>query len=256
MKSSGSKHRQTDGDRLQGNLSKPASRNKTWACVILAMLLPFCGSLFYFVILKESLIAKGLYASVKVFTIVWPLIAVYWIGVRRRSPSTRSSNRHIKALPLGALSGLVIGGFIVALFNLTPAKEYAMEMAPRLRERIEFFGIDSIGTYIAWCVFLAGLHSLIEEYFWRWFVFETLLTIVSKPLAYGLAALGFALHHYVICWQYVSPSGAIIFGTGVGVGGLIWCWMVNRQSTLAGTWLSHALADAAIFIVGYQLLFA
>ncbi len=220
------------------------------------MILPFCGSLFYFVILKESKVAQGLYASVKVFTVVWPLVAIYWIKVRRNHASDRPTGRHVKALPLGALSGVVIGGLIIALFNITPARDYVMQMAPRLRERLEFFGIHSFGTYMAWCVFLAGLHSLIEEFFWRWFVFETLLTVTSQPVAYGLAAFSFALHHYVLCWQYVSPVGAIVFGTGVGVGGLIWCWMVSRQRTLAGAWLSHALVDAAIFVVGYQMLFA
>ncbi|GJM26405.1 MAG: hypothetical protein DHS20C16_28200 [Phycisphaerae bacterium] len=234
----------------------PALRKKTWACVILAMILPFLGSLFYFAILKQSLVAKGLYASVKVFTIVWPLIAIYWIGVRRRARLDESKGRHLKSLPLGAISGIVIGCFIIALFNLTPAHEYVTQMAPKLRERIEFFGINSVATYFAWCAFLAGIHSLIEEFFWRWFVFETLLTLVSRPLAYGLAGLSFALHHYVICWQYVSPIGALIFGTSVGVGGVIWCWMVNRQRSLAGAWLSHALVDVAIFIVGYQMLFA
>ncbi len=232
------------------------AQGRTWACVILAMILPFCGALFYFSILNESLVARGLYSAVKVFTVVWPIVAVYWIRVRRRAAGPLSSDRHVIALPLGLLSGVVIGGSIVALFNLTPAKGYILEMAPQLREKIEFFGVNSIGTYFAWCIFLAGLHSLIEEFFWRWFVFETLLTIVSRPTAYGLAAFSFALHHYVICWQYVSPIGAIIFGTAVGVGGLIWCWMVNRQGTLAGAWLSHALVDAAIFVVGYQVLFA
>jgi hypothetical protein len=219
------------------------------------MLLPFCGALFYFAILRESLIAKVLYASVKVFTIVWPLIAIGWIGVRRRSPLPRPANPHRKALPLGALTGVVIGGSIVALFNFTPAQDYITEMAPRLRERLEFFGIHSVATYFVWCACLAGIHSLIEEYFWRWFVFETLLTLGSRTTAYGLAAMSFALHHYVICWQYVSPIGALIFGTGVAAGGLIWCWMVNRQRTIAGAWLSHALVDVAIFIVGYQMLF-
>ncbi|HNO79304.1 MAG TPA: CPBP family intramembrane metalloprotease [Phycisphaerae bacterium] len=234
----------------------PSEATRTWACVILAMTLPFCGSLFYFVILKESKVAQGLYASVKVFTLLWPLIAIRWIGIRRRIRSSPPPNHHVRALPFGAISGVIIGASIITLFNLTPARDYVMQMAPRLRERLEFFGIHSVGVYMVWCVFLAGIHSLIEEYFWRWFVFETLLTLVARPIAYALAALSFALHHYVLCWQYVSPIGALIFGTGVGVGGLIWCWMVSWQRTLAGTWLSHAIVDAAIFVVGYQILFA
>ncbi len=218
--------------------------------------LPFCGALFYFAILKQSLVAKILYATVKVFTVVWPIIAIKLIGVHRWQSDHGDPKRHLRALPLGLLTGVVIGGSIVAVLSVGPLHEYVTQMTPRLRDRLEFFGIHTPLTYLAWCVFLAGLHSLIEEFFWRWFVFDTLRTLVSRPMAYLLAGFSFALHHYVICWEYVSPVGAIVFGTCVGVGGLIWCWMVERQGTLAGAWLSHALVDAAIFIVGYRLLFA
>ena len=49
--------------------------------------------------------------------------------------------------------------------------------------------------------------------------------------------------------------GAFVFGTGVGIGGALWCWLYRRQRTLAGAWVSHAIVDVAIFCVGYSLVF-
>ena len=43
---------------------------------------------------------------------------------------------------------------------------------------------------------------------------------------------------------------------GVAVGGGVWCWIYQRSHSLLGPWLSHALIDAAIFVVGYRLIAA
>ena len=71
----------------------------------------------------------------------------------------------------------------------------------------------------------------------------------------GPAGLSFAGHHYVILWAYFPGAIAIVFGTAVGIGGAFWCWLYRRQGNLIGCWVSHVLADAAIFTIGYQLIF-
>ena len=40
----------------------------------------------------------------------------------------------------------------------------------------------------------------------------------------------------------------------VAVGGAFWAWLYQRSGSLAGPWLSHLVADAGIFFVGYQLI--
>jgi uncharacterized protein len=38
-------------------------------------------------------------------------------------------------------------------------------------------------------------------------------------------------------------------------GGAFWAWLYHRSGNLIAPWLSHALIDAAIFTVGYDLTF-
>jgi len=40
----------------------------------------------------------------------------------------------------------------------------------------------------------------------------------------------------------------------VGAGGAFWAWLYHRSGALAGPWLGHLLADAAIFTIGFDLL--
>jgi len=38
------------------------------------------------------------------------------------------------------------------------------------------------------------------------------------------------------------------------VGGTVWAWAYHRSGSLVGPWLSHAAIDAAIFLVGYDMV--
>jgi membrane protease YdiL (CAAX protease family) len=40
----------------------------------------------------------------------------------------------------------------------------------------------------------------------------------------------------------------------VAAGGVIWAVLYRRYGTLLGPWLSHALVDAAIFAIAYQMV--
>jgi membrane protease YdiL (CAAX protease family) len=38
------------------------------------------------------------------------------------------------------------------------------------------------------------------------------------------------------------------------VGGAFWAWLYHRSRSLWGPWLSHALVDATIFVIGWDLI--
>ena len=48
----------------------------------------------------------------------------------------------------------------------------------------------------------------------------------------------------------------VFFSASVAIGGAVWAWLYDRSGSLLGPWLSHILIDAAIFIIGYDLIFA
>jgi membrane protease YdiL (CAAX protease family) len=211
--------------------------------------------LIYFVWVRESSFAQLSYGVTKLFTIVWPPVAVLLIERRRVTVRPIEWGRHWRALPLGFLSGLIMGGSILGGYIFTPLRDYAINFGDDIRQKLADLEIVGPRAYIAVCVFLVFLHSLIEEFYWRWYAFGSLTRVWPLGVSYVLASLGFAAHHYVILGGYFSWPGALGFGTGVGVGGAVWCWLYRRQGTIAGAWLSHALVDAAIFIVGYDLIF-
>ncbi|MHC4445001.1 MAG: CPBP family glutamic-type intramembrane protease [Planctomycetota bacterium] len=233
----------------------PVDRRLILACVLPGLVLPFFASLVYFVFWAGSTGAMIIYAATKLFTVVWPVLFIFLVLGYRFQRRKINWSKHLSALPLGAVTGLLIGGVIVGAYSFTPLGGYVEGFADEIGVKVADMGISGPVGYVLFCTFLAGLHSLIEEFYWRWFIFGRLAEVWPVWLAYFLGSLGFAGHHYVVLGCYFSPMGAFAFGTLVGVGGALWCWMLRRQGTLAGCWLSHALVDAAVFYVGYRIVF-
>lgn len=220
--------------------------------VIPAAIVPFLGSLIYFVFFAGETWARWAYGAVKLFTLVWPLVATRFILDRPLPKVDWSSPRHRAALG----PGVIIGGGISLLMLIlwaSPMGAYVAAYEPQIRAKVVQLGV--IDHYVPFALLLSFAHSGLEEYYWRWFLFGNLRTRLSYPAAGLLASLAFASHHAVILGQYFSLPWTALFSLAVAIGGATWCWMYQRQKTLTGAWLSHAMLDLVIFWIGYQMLF-
>ena len=216
------------------------------------MLVPFLGSLIYFVAYSGEPWARATYTLVKLYTVAWPVLATAFV---LREPIPRPdlrAARHWRAVPLGLLFGGLVFGATLAL-SASPLGDSLAGFAEQVRLKVGQLGV--LEHYLAFSLFLAFVHSAIEEYYWRWFVYGTLKRLCSRRPAAVLASLAFASHHMVILSQYFSAIWTVALSLMVAVGGYVWCLMVERQRTLMGAWLSHVLVDLAILWVGYRLLF-
>jgi membrane protease YdiL (CAAX protease family) len=220
--------------------------------VLPAMVVPLLGSLIYFVAYSEEPWARAAYALVKVYTLVWPVLATALI-LRQRVPwPDLRLPQHRRAVPLGLAAGVVVGG-LGLLLMASPLGESLYAYTGEVRTKVVQLGI--LENYITFSLFLAFVNAAIEEYYWRWFVFGTLCRLVSAGTAAILSGLAFASHHVVVVSQYFSVTWTIVMGLAIALGGYLWCRMVERQRTLVGAFVSHVVIDLAILWVGYQMLF-
>ena len=105
--------------------------------------------------------------------------------------------------------------------------------------------------------FIVLTHSLLEEYYWRWFVFGRLRKFLSFGRAAAASGLAFMAHHVVILGVYLPGhfwSGVVPFSLAIAVGGAVWAWLYQRADSVYPPWLSHAIVDGALFVIGWDLL--
>jgi membrane protease YdiL (CAAX protease family) len=158
---------------------------------------------------------------------------------------------------LGIVFGLVVGACIVVLAEVLAAGVLS-DTPDRVRAKVAEFGAGSPARFMALAAFLAVIHSFLEEYYWRWFVFGRLVRYTRFVPAALLSGLAFSGHHVFVLNEYLPGrfwTATVPFSLGIAAGGLVWAWLYRRTDSLVGPWVSHFLVDFGIMLAGYRMLF-
>lgn len=124
-----------------------------------------------------------------------------------------------------------------------------------IRGYVEPFGLLNPWLYFAVFCYWVLFNSVMEEYLFRWFIFEKFETFVSGKVAVALAALVFTVHHFIGMWS-MFPLWATLLGSfGVFCGGVIWSWLYLRYRSIWPGYISHAIVDVTMFGIGAYILF-
>jgi membrane protease YdiL (CAAX protease family) len=163
-------------------------------------------------------------------------------------------------LRLGLAFGVAVGGSMLVLyFGFLRETFIGWGVADRVRAKLQEFGGATPMTFFAFAAFLCMAHSLLEEYYWRWFLFRRLRLLLPLNLAIVVSSLAFTAHHIIVLDAYLPDHflvAVVPFSLSVTVGGAVWAWLYARTGSVYSAWLSHAFVDAAIMILGYDLVFA
>lgn len=223
--------------------------------LLFAMLFPTVATWVYFVLLHGTKAMGVAYAASKVIQFSFPLL---WVGLVQRG-SLRPAWPTGKGLLLGAAFGLAVCGGMIWLYEAKLKKSpYLAETSAKLWDKLSAAGIDTTEKYLALGIFIAVFHALLEEYYWRWFVYGQLRRGVAVHWAILLSSLAFASHHVIEVAAYMKPehfwTATLGLSACVAIGGAFWAWLYQRSGSLYGPWLSHCLADAGLMWIGYDLV--
>lgn len=159
-----------------------------------------------------------------------------------------SASSLIAAFASGILiSGLILGIWFWVLAGTTDVS--------RLLDVVESSGMGSPLQFWLFAAWLCIGNSLLEEFVFRWFIDSRLRGLGVQPLfAIPLSGLIFTIHHIIVLAAYFDLPVVILGSAGVFIGGMIWSVMLRRWGSLIPAWISHALVDVAIIIVGASIL--
>ena len=223
-----------------------------WLAVALAIAFPSLAAWVYFVVLSGAEAVSLVYSAAKVVQFSFPL--VWMFAVERRRP--RLALPEARSLAWGAALGLAIVAAALALYFGVLRDSPWLAAAPQgIAAKLVDIGLTTPLRFWAFAAFVCLAHSLMEEYYWRWFVFGQLRRVASVRLAIAVSSLGFMAHHVIILDQFLdSPVAIAFFSMCVAIGGALWAWMYDRVGSLYGPWLSHLLVDAVLMVIGYDLV--
>jgi len=224
------------------------------AAVLFAMAFPTAAAWLYFLTFANTAWMTSLYGGTKLIQFALPVVWVFLL--RRRRPSIDARSRGGLAAGLatgGGMAGLVLLGYFLALRG----GDLAGAAAPRIAARVEAVGAGSPARFVLMALFLSLIHSFLEEYYWRWFVFGQLRRWISGPASVLLSSLAFMSHHVIIVYAFLGFGrlwwATVLFSLAVAAAGAVWAWLYTRNGSLISPWLSHVLVDLAVMAVGYDL---
>jgi len=209
----------------------------------------------YFVLLREypATAQQTVYALGKTLQFVFPIVWVYWI---LRLPWAWPQVRR-QGLGMGLAFGAAVLVGMFALFSVwLKDSQFGPGLDAQAVTKVRDLGLDSLWKYGAVAIFYALAHSLLEEYYWRWFIFGQLRRMLHPAWAVGISSLGFMAHHVILLGTFFGWATPLtyVFSLGVAVGGVFWAWLYLYSRSLLAPWLSHMLVDIAIFVIGYDLV--
>jgi membrane protease YdiL (CAAX protease family) len=233
---------------------RPARDFADWAAVLVALVLPTATTWVYFFGADEAAAGTQLtvYNVVKMLQFALPVVWV--VVIQRGRVALRPPGG--QGVGVGLAFGAVVAGAMFALYFGLKGSPLIAGALPEIRDKVADFGIDRVWKYAGLGLFYSLLHSLLEEYYWRWFVFGQLRRLTSLRAAIAVSSLGFMAHHVLVLGKFFgfANPATYLLSACIAVGGAVWAWLYDRTGSLLGPWLSHMLVDAAIFAIGYDLV--
>ncbi|MFA5248308.1 MAG: type II CAAX endopeptidase family protein [Patescibacteria group bacterium] len=216
--------------------------------ILPALFFQAIGTYFYY-IYPDVQFPQIIYVFTKILLIAWPLLCWALIG-KFLFIKTEKNNK--KSVILGIISGLIFLVAILAIYFWQ--QDYFQQYAWLIKDKVDKLGIGGT-NFLIFAVFLSLIHSLIEEYYWRSFVFRGLLGLMKFWPALIIGGLAFSLHHFLLLSQFFPWTITIPFGLVVGAAGAWWSHVYYKNNSLWGAWIGHVFSDMAVMIVAYFLIF-
>lgn len=230
-----------------------------WGLIVLGLTLPTLITWVYFDLLSDadSIYQKTAYAIGKgsQFLLLSIVVAVW---LRRELFSDLLKTCDALHLRIGFISGILIGCVIVgAYFAVLIPLGLLDSVSAQAKEKLSGLGADSPAILLLISGFYALIHSGLEEIYWRSFVFRELAKRLPSAMAILVSSVGFMSHHVIVLAKYFTYQSPMTYvcSAGVAIGGVWWAWLALRSNSLLPGWISHAIVDAAIFGVGFLLVF-
>jgi len=108
-------------------------------------------------------------------------------------------------------------------------------------------------NFIYVAIYISFINSLLEEYFFRGFIFLNLNRTMSSFMSYGISAFAFSIYHVAILSNWFNPLLFMVALVGLFIGGIIFNWLNEKNENIYNSWLVHMFANFAINTIGLMM---
>ena len=109
--------------------------------------------------------------------------------------------------------------------------------------------------YWAAAIYFSLGNAFLEEYYFRSFLMSEYMQVTdNKIYAAGANGLVFGVHHLAVLVTVVPFSFAMGLSVCTAAAGFVWALLRARGVSIIDCYISHVVADLAIFYAGWQII--
>lgn len=179
---------------------------------------------------------------------LFPTIYILWTKENFLKESIKNREK-ITKINLSTILGMVV--FLVIIIVYIIVKQN-IDIDVLIDEFESKYKINK-NNIIFFGLYLAFINSLLEEFFFRGFIFLNLKKLNLKKLAYIISSTAFAIYHVANIQNWFSVGLFLFITVGLFIGGIIFNYLDDKQNTFLNSWFVHISADLAIVIIGFRL---
>lgn len=210
--------------------------------------MPTISVLFSFSWSESELQSQIFFIFAKLWIILIPIYWIYRIEESRISLGEINSKGMYQSIVSGILIFLAVG-VIFLIFDDTLDVDL-------MKQEIGGTGLLNPRIFLLGVFYWITVNSLVEEFVFRQFIGDRILEFTGRQsVTVLLSAAIFTLHHTVLLSYYFEPWQNVISSIGIFIAGAIWSLLWLSHRSLFVCWISHAIADVAVFGIAYVILF-
>ena len=184
--------------------------------------------------------------KIAVFLIIPLLFARFFKETDLKSFLKFNKNGLKKSFLLGTGIYLLITGGYFALSGMMDFSKIAGSLSENAGVTKENFLFVSL--------YISFANSLLEEFFFRGFVFQNAKNLSGRKFAYIFSAGTFSLYHTAMMLGWFSLPVFALALIGLFAGGIIFNRLNEKTGSIYASWFVHMFANFGINTVGFILL--
>ncbi|OHB58287.1 MAG: hypothetical protein A2Y07_04110 [Planctomycetes bacterium GWF2_50_10] len=174
-----------------------------------------------------------------------------WMWQRRsRGEMMRQAGLVRTSGSAGVGLGVIMAGAIIAGYYLIFRGQIE---AGQVIGKLKSLGI--LEYYWVAAVYFSLGNAFLEEYYFRSFLVSEYMQVTDNKI-YAAAANGlvFGVHHLAVLVTVVPFSFALGLSVCTAVAGFVWALLRARGVSIIDCYISHVMADLAVFYAGWQII--
>ncbi len=152
-------------------------------------------------------------------------------------------------------TGFILGGIVFCIIISAYFLLGSLVDFDGIKNELQTKLMISASTFIFVGLYITFINSLMEEFFFRGFIFLEIYKSGNRKTAYFISSVLFGLYHMAMFKTWFPPSISVLAVASLILSGLVFNRLNIKSRHFLNSWIVHIFADCAIIMIGIKMFY-